>query len=79
MGVSGFGRHLERAELRRAIALVRSFLPRLNFATVRLLDNVKLVNQIAGLERRTRRGRDVIDHSPGSHDDVTQEWSVVFE
>jgi hypothetical protein len=42
--------------------LVRSelyvnFQPRLNSSTVRLLDNVKLANQIAGLERRTARGR----------------------
>jgi hypothetical protein len=36
-----------------------------------LVDNPRLVNQIAALERRTSRGgKDSIDHSPGAHDDV---------
>lgn len=38
---------------------------------VELLDNERLVNQLAALERRTRSGgKDVIDHPPGQHDDV---------
>ena len=37
----------------------------------RLVDSVRLVNQLASLERRTARGgRDSIDHAPGAHDDV---------
>jgi hypothetical protein len=45
--------------------------PKLNSRTIRLVDNARLVNQIAALERRTPRGgKDSIDHSPGAHDDV---------
>jgi hypothetical protein len=47
------------------------FLPKLNSRSIRLVDNARLVNQIAALERRTARGgKDSIDHSPGAHDDV---------
>jgi len=36
-----------------------------------LLDNQKLRTQFTNLERRTRSGgKDVIDHAPGSHDDL---------
>jgi hypothetical protein len=48
-----------------------NFLPLLNSGRVRLLDNARLISQLVGLERRTARGgRDLIDHAPGSHDDV---------
>jgi hypothetical protein len=48
-----------------------NFLPLLNSGRVRLLDNVRLVAQLVGLERRTARGgRDSIDHAPGGHDDL---------
>jgi hypothetical protein len=47
------------------------FLPLLNSRRVDLLDNARLINQLAGLERRTSRaGKDSIDHAPGGHDDV---------
>jgi len=47
------------------------FLPALNGQRVRLLDLPRLIGQLVSLERRTARGgRDSIDHSPGSHDDV---------
>jgi hypothetical protein len=46
-------------------------LPRLCSREIELLDNEALVNQLAGLERRTRSGgRDIIDHPPGGHDDL---------
>jgi hypothetical protein len=48
-------------------------LPLLNAARVELLDNERLVSQIASLERRTARGgRESIDHpsGPGARDDV---------
>ena len=46
-------------------------LPLINSARIDLLDHPKLISQLIGLERRTARsGRDSIDHSPGSHDDV---------
>jgi hypothetical protein len=38
---------------------------------VELLDNSRLVNQLIGLERRTGRGKDVIDHASNQHDDVS--------
>lgn len=51
--------------------IYRDFLPLLNSQRVQLLDNAKLITQLAGLERRTSRGgRDVIDHPPGGHDDL---------
>jgi hypothetical protein len=51
--------------------LYQDMLPALNSRTLDLLDDQRLINQLAGLERRTSRGgRDVIDHAPGSHDDV---------
>jgi hypothetical protein len=46
-------------------------LPRLNSRTIRLVDKARLVNQIAGLERRTARGgKDSIDYAPAAKDDV---------
>ena len=43
----------------------------MNSKRVDLLDHPRLLNQFAGLERRTARGgRDSIDHAPGSHDDL---------
>lgn len=49
----------------------REVLPMFNSGKVELLDNVRLISQFCGLERRTARGgRDSIDHPPGSHDDM---------
>jgi hypothetical protein len=49
-----------------------SLLPAVNSRQVELLDNKKLVSQLAGLERRTRSGgRDSVDHRGGLHDDVS--------
>ncbi|MFW6068108.1 MAG: hypothetical protein ACOC9E_00855 [Chloroflexota bacterium] len=46
-------------------------LPRLNSATVTLVDDQVLQRQLVALERRTSRGgRDSIDHPPNGHDDV---------
>jgi hypothetical protein len=51
--------------------LYAELLPRLCSRGVELLDNKVLVQQLAGLERRTRSGgRDLIDHAPGCHDDL---------
>jgi len=51
--------------------LYLELLPRLCSGEIELLDNDVLINQLAGLERRTRSGgRDVIDHGPNQHDDV---------
>lgn len=51
--------------------LYLEFLPRLCSNECELLDNELLIDQISGLERRTRAGgQDVVDHPPGSHDDL---------
>jgi hypothetical protein len=51
--------------------IYRELLPLLNSSRVDLLDNARLVSQLCRLERRVgRTGRDIIDHPPGTHDDV---------
>lgn len=59
-----------------AKALTRSeifleLLPMVNSGAVELLDNARLIGQLAGLERRVgRSGKDSIDHRPGGFDDL---------
>jgi hypothetical protein len=51
--------------------LYLELLPALASRQCELLDNKRLMAQLASLERRTSRvGRDSIDHAPGGHDDV---------
>lgn len=51
--------------------LYQGLLPLLNSGRIELLDDNRLVSQIAGLERRVARGgRESIDHAPGGHDDL---------
>jgi hypothetical protein len=50
--------------------LYGSLLPMLNSGAVALLTNDRLRRQLLSLERRTGRGRDVIDHPRNQHDDV---------
>jgi hypothetical protein len=51
--------------------LYQNMLPLINSRRIDLLDHPRLIAQLVGLERRTARsGRDSIDHSPGSRDDV---------
>ncbi len=51
--------------------LYLALLPAMNSGTVDLLDITRLVDQIAGLERRVARGgRESIDHPPHGHDDL---------
>lgn len=50
--------------------LYLELLPALMSAQTELLDNPRLNTQLTGLERRTGRLHDSIDHPPGSHDDV---------
>ena len=51
-------------------AIYVELLPLLNSGRIDLLDHARCVTQFCQLERRTGRGRDVIDHPPGGHDDV---------
>jgi hypothetical protein len=51
--------------------IYQAVLPLINSGKVDLLDDKRLVSQIAALERRTARGgKDSIDHPPGGHDDL---------
>lgn len=51
--------------------LYLELLPRLNSGTAELLDHIRLITQLANLERRTaRNGKDSIDHPPRGHDDL---------
>lgn len=46
-------------------------LPLVNSGRVELLDDQRLLTQLATFERRSgRSGKDSVDHAPGSHDDV---------
>ena len=52
-------------------AIYLDALPLFTSGRARLLDNKRLVNQFASLERRTSSiGKDRVDHGPGGHDDV---------
>lgn len=52
--------------------LYAELLPIICANEIELLDQPKVVNQLASLERRTRSGgKDVIDHPPGGHDDLS--------
>jgi hypothetical protein len=52
-------------------SLYQEMLPSLNSRRLELLDNARLVAQLGSLERRVgRSGRDLIDHPPGTHDDI---------
>jgi hypothetical protein len=72
---TAFQRHgiaYEPSELSKSEVYL-SFLPLLNSAQVDLLDQPRLVNQLANLERRVvRGGRESVDHPPGPNqrDDV---------
>lgn len=51
--------------------LYRDMLPLLNSYRIELPDDGQLVKELCNLERKTARGgRDIIDHAPGSHDDL---------
>ena len=52
-------------------SIYSELIPKINSGEVKLLDNEELYMQLLGLVRRPgKRGRDVIDHQRGKHDDV---------
>jgi hypothetical protein len=52
--------------------LYLAFLPLLNSGRLDLLDNQRMIAQFVGLERRvSSSGRDSVNHTVGSHDDVS--------
>jgi hypothetical protein len=51
--------------------LYLNLLPLVMSRRIELLDHQRLFSQLINLERRSvRGGRDTVDHSPGSHDDI---------
>lgn len=61
--------------------LYAELLPLINSKRIELPDNKRMINELAGLERRSSSGgKDRIDHAPGQHDDVINSVSgcVVF-
>jgi hypothetical protein len=72
--VQSFARHgvrYEHSEHDRS-ALYANMLPLLTSGRARLLDNRRLVHQLAGLERTLLpAGRERIDHVRGAHDDLS--------
>jgi hypothetical protein len=64
------GIHYTKCELPKA-GLYTELLPRMCSGEIELPDDEVLVDQLAGLERRTRSGgKDIIDHPLGGHDDL---------
>lgn len=60
-----------RSTARDRSAIYTDALPLFTSGRVRLIDNRKMINQFAALERRTSSsGRDRVDHGPGGHDDL---------
>jgi hypothetical protein len=58
------------ADLNRSEAYL-AFLPLVSSGRVDLVDNQRVVNQFAALERRTgRNGKDSVDHKRGQHEDL---------
>jgi len=52
--------------------LYAELLPIMCAGDIELLDHQRLVKQLSSLERRTRAGgKDVIDHPPKAHDDLS--------
>jgi hypothetical protein len=67
---AAYGIAYEHSERDRSSIYMDS-LPLFTSGRVRLLDNKRLVNQFASLERRTSSiGKDRVDHGPGGSDDV---------
>jgi hypothetical protein len=73
---SKFGIHYEPSA-RPKNELYQDLLPLLNSCRIELIDNQTLVSQLVGLERRTGRNRDVIDHSPQGRDDVANVVALI--
>jgi hypothetical protein len=70
-GFRAHGIRYEPSPLDRS-ALYLELLPRVNAATVQLLDLPELLRELRGLERRRGpSGRDRVDHGRGAHDDLS--------
>jgi hypothetical protein len=70
--VAEFAKHgISYAHSERSRAQIYlEFLPSVTSGRVELLDNPRMISQFVGLERRTGRAADVVDHGVGQHDDI---------
>lgn len=60
--------------------LYGELLPKMCAGEIALLDNEALITQLASLERRTRSGgKDIVDHPPGGHDDLSNALAGLVE
>jgi Terminase large subunit, T4likevirus-type, N-terminal len=66
---SKFGISIEPAQKTKH-QLYLDLLPTINSKRIDLLEHPRAFNQLIGLERRSGRGADIIDHAPGQHDDL---------
>jgi hypothetical protein len=69
---SSFARHgieYRHSEKNRS-ALYLDFLPQIRSGQTQLLDDERITEQLCGLERKTGRNADIVDHGPGQHDDI---------
>jgi hypothetical protein len=67
-GVRAVRRPLYVPSERSKSELYLEVLPMFSSGRVRILDHLRLLAQLCGLERRTSRaGRDSVDHGPGAH------------
>lgn len=69
-GFKAYGMPYEKSPLPKS-GLYLELLPRLCSSEIELLDDERLVTQLASLERRTRSGgKDMVDHPAGGMDDM---------
>ena len=66
---SKFGINIEPAAKTKH-NLYLDLLPTINSKRIDLLEHPRAFNQLIGLERRSGRGADIIDHPPSGHDDL---------
>ena len=69
----GFGVHgvdYQFTALTPKVIIYLNLLPMLNSRRVELLELATITGQLCSLERQTGRGRDIIDHPAGGHDDI---------
>ena len=67
-----FSKHgiaIEHSEMDRS-SICGNFLPLANARRIELLDHSRLRQQLLGLERKTSRLKEIIDHVRGAHDDL---------
>ncbi len=78
--VEAFARHGVRVEpcQRNRSECYLELLPLLTAQRVELLDDARLLGQLAALERRAGRLKDVIDHQPSQHDDVANSAAIAL-